>query len=53
MIDQDIYYCKRGMGLNNTQLRPLSHKNNYPDGLSVRGQAVGCARRVHALHAWS
>ena len=26
------------MGRNNTQLRPLTHKYNDPDGLSVRGQ---------------
>jgi hypothetical protein len=25
------------MGRNNTQLRPLTHKYNDPDGLSVRG----------------
>jgi hypothetical protein len=40
------------MGRNNTQLRPLTHKHDDPDGLSVRGpgsQAVpgGPMRCMH------
>jgi hypothetical protein len=52
MIDQTIHYRKCRMGRTNSQLRPLTHQHNDPDGLNVRGlgsQAVlgGSMRWTH------